>query len=56
MTSTTETGPLVKEHLAGQLKDAIVQDRLSSGQRVVEGAWAREFEVARACRDTPKRM
>src|SRR5260370_15948959 len=48
MPPVTETGSLVKEHLAGQLKDAIVQGRLSPGQRVVEGAWAREFGVAQA--------
>lgn len=43
---SNEIEPLVKEHLAGQLKDAIVQGRLSPGDRVVEGAWAREFGVA----------
>jgi DNA-binding GntR family transcriptional regulator len=48
MISDTETRSLVKEHLAGQLKDAIVQGRLRPGQRVVEGAWAREFGVAQA--------
>jgi DNA-binding GntR family transcriptional regulator len=48
MGSATETGPLVKEHLASQLKNAIVKGRLSPGQRVVEGAWAREFGVAQA--------
>jgi DNA-binding GntR family transcriptional regulator len=40
--------PLVKERLAGQLKDAIMQGRLRPGQRVIEGAWAREFGVAQA--------
>jgi DNA-binding GntR family transcriptional regulator len=48
MGSPTETGTLVKEQLAGQLKDAIVQGRLSPGQRVVEAVWAREFGVAQA--------
>ena len=43
---TVEAGTLVKEQLAGQLKDAILQGRLSPGQRVVEGVWAREFGVA----------
>ncbi|MCX6628927.1 MAG: GntR family transcriptional regulator [Candidatus Solibacter sp.] len=46
--SPAETEPLIKEHLAGQLKDAIVRGRLSPGQRVVEGVWAREFGVAQA--------
>ena len=45
--ASTETGPLVKEHLAGQLKSAIVQGRFSSGRRVVEEGWAREFGVDR---------
>ena len=48
MGSPTETGTLVKEQLAGQLKDAIVQGRLSPGQRVVEAVWAREFGAAQA--------
>lgn len=48
MGPVTQPEPLVKEHLAHQLKDAIVQGRLSPGQRVVEGAWAREFGVAQA--------
>jgi DNA-binding GntR family transcriptional regulator len=46
--NTADTGPLVKEHLAAQLEDAIVQGRLLPGQRVVEGVWAREFGVAQA--------
>lgn len=41
-----ETGLLVKQHLAAQLKDAIVQGRLRPGQRVTEGTWARNFGVA----------
>lgn len=39
---------LLKEQLAAQLKCAIVDGRLIPGQRVVEGAWAREFCVAQA--------
>lgn len=39
---------LLKEQLAAQLKCAIVEGRLLPGQRVVEGAWAREFGVAQA--------
>ncbi len=45
---TTETPPLVKEHLAERLKAAIVEGRLRAGERVVEGAWAREFGAAQA--------
>ena len=48
MKITLEAEPLVKEHLAGQLRAAIVQGRLSLGQRVVEAVWAREFGVAQA--------
>ena len=48
MGSPTDIGPLVKEQLAAQLKDAIMQGRLHPGERVVEGAWAREFGVAQA--------
>jgi DNA-binding GntR family transcriptional regulator len=45
---SVESGPLVKEHLAVRLKDAIIEGRLSPGQRVVEGAWGRKFGVAQA--------
>lgn len=48
MASITEPSPLLKQHLADQLKEAIVAGRLSQGQRVVEGFWAREFGVAQA--------
>ena len=48
MDTTTETISLVKEQLASQLKAAIVAGRLRPGERVIEGAWAREFEVAQA--------
>ena len=42
------TSVLVKEHLAHSLRTAILEGRLSPGQRVVEGAWSREFGVAQA--------
>ena len=48
MDTSSESAPLVKEQLAVQLKQAIIQGRLRPGQRVVEGAWAREFGVAQA--------
>jgi len=48
MGSGAEAGSLLKEQLATQLKDAIVHGRLRPGQRVVEGAWAREFGAAQA--------
>ena len=48
MGHVVDTGSLVKAHLAGCLKDAIVQGRLKPGERVVEAAWAREFGVAQA--------
>ncbi len=41
-------GALVKEHLASALKQAIVEGRLSPGQRVIEGHWAKVFGVAQA--------
>lgn len=34
--------------MAAQLRDQIIRGRLLPGQRVVEGAWAREFGVAQA--------
>jgi DNA-binding GntR family transcriptional regulator len=46
--ATAETGSLLKERLATELKDAIVRGRLRPGERVIEGAWAREFGVAQA--------
>lgn len=46
MATPTESPVLVKQRLAAQLKEAIVQGRLRPGQRVIEGAWAREFGVA----------
>jgi DNA-binding GntR family transcriptional regulator len=45
---SADPGFLIKEHLAGKLKDAIMEGRLRPGQRVVEGAWARDFGVAQA--------
>lgn len=48
MAIIVETGSLVKEQLATQLKEAIMQGRLTPGERVVESAWAREFGVAQA--------
>ena len=48
MGSTIETASLVKEQLAAQLKDAILEGRLTPGERVVESRWAREFGVAQA--------
>lgn len=48
MASLAETEPLLKEQLATKLKAAIIEGRLRPGQRVIEGAWAREFGVAQA--------
>ena len=39
---------LLKENLASELKLAIMEGRLSPGQRVIEGKWAREFGAAQA--------
>jgi DNA-binding GntR family transcriptional regulator len=41
-------GALLKEHLASALKQAIMDGRLSPGQRVVEAKWAKEFGTAQA--------
>ncbi len=41
-------GVLVKEHLASRLRDEIMRGRLTPGERVVEGRWARELGVAQA--------
>jgi DNA-binding GntR family transcriptional regulator len=41
-------GALLKEHLASALKQAIMEGRLSPGQRVVEAKWAKEFGAAQA--------
>lgn len=39
---------LVKEQLAAQLEERIIQGQLHPGERVVESTWAREFGVAQA--------
>lgn len=39
---------MLKEQLAAQLREAIIDGRLEPGQRVIEGTWAREFGVAQA--------
>ncbi len=46
--ATVEPSPLLKDQLAGRLRDAIVGGRLRPGERVSEGVWAREFGVAQA--------
>lgn len=50
MSTTIEppAGSLIKEQLAARLREAIVQGRLAPGQRVIEGAWGREFGAAQA--------
>jgi DNA-binding GntR family transcriptional regulator len=48
MPAAAETRPLLKEQLASQLREAIMQGRIDLGQRVVESAWARECGVAQA--------
>ena len=47
-TNTAGPAALLKQQLAARLKTAIVDGRLRPGQRVVEGAWAREFGTAQA--------
>jgi DNA-binding GntR family transcriptional regulator len=46
VSSEPPTGVLVKENLASALKEAIMEGRLSPGERVVEGKWAQEFGAA----------
>lgn len=41
-------GALLKEHLASALKQAIMEGRLTPGERVIEGKWAKEFGAAQA--------
>jgi len=48
MLALPEPKSLLKEQLAAELKDAILQGRLRPGERIIEGAWAREFGVAQA--------
>jgi DNA-binding GntR family transcriptional regulator len=43
-----EADPLLKQRLAERLREAIMEGRLTSGERVVEGCWAREYGVAQA--------
>jgi DNA-binding GntR family transcriptional regulator len=47
-TSQSSSTSLLKDHLASSLKQAIMDGRLSPGQRVVEGRWADEFGAAQA--------
>lgn len=42
------SGALLKEHLASALKQAIMEGRLTPGERVIEGKWAKEFGAAQA--------
>jgi DNA-binding GntR family transcriptional regulator len=48
--STTEAPQttLLKENLAAELREAILDGRLVPGDRVVEGRWAKEFGAAQA--------
>jgi DNA-binding GntR family transcriptional regulator len=46
MPQAAEPALLIKQHLAVQLKEAIIQGRLRPGHRVTEATWAREFGVA----------
>src|SRR5260370_33008971 len=39
---------LLKEHVAGQLREAIIGGVLSPGQRVIESVWAKKFGTAQA--------
>jgi DNA-binding GntR family transcriptional regulator len=44
----SEPGALLKENLASALKQAIIDGRLTPGERVIEGKWARAFGAAQA--------
>jgi DNA-binding GntR family transcriptional regulator len=46
MRSFNLPGSLLKEQVAEQIRDAIIHGDLASGQRVVEGTWARRLGVA----------
>jgi DNA-binding GntR family transcriptional regulator len=46
VSNETQTGILLKENLASALKQAIMDGRLSPGERVVEGKWSQEFGAA----------
>ena len=48
ISSGVSSGALLKENLASELRQAIIDGRLSPDQRVVEGKWAKEFGVAQA--------
>ncbi len=39
---------LVKQNLATQLREAILTGRIAAGAKIVEGTWARHFEVAQS--------
>lgn len=41
-----ESSLLVKQTLADELREAIIEGKLAPGQRIVEGFWARKFGVA----------
>jgi DNA-binding GntR family transcriptional regulator len=43
-----QTAGLVKERLASQLRAEILSGRLSPGERIVEGRWARQLGAAQA--------
>jgi len=40
--------PLIKQNLAEQLRQEILNGRIAPGDRIVEGAWARKFGVAQS--------
>jgi DNA-binding GntR family transcriptional regulator len=41
-----EAGSLLKQSLARRLRDEILQGRITPGQKIIEGRWARHFGVA----------
>jgi DNA-binding GntR family transcriptional regulator len=41
-------GGLLKQDLAAQLHEEILSGRIAPGERIVEGTWARRFEVAQS--------
>ena len=45
-TAPSDTSLLIKQSLAASLRDEIIQGQLAPGQRIVEGYWARKFNVA----------
>ncbi len=48
MVSTTLTGSRAKEHPGWQVTGGATPGRLGSGQRLTQGRWALEFDMARA--------